>query len=238
MNSRTKVSRAAVVGFVASLLVLAGLLAMRYGGWPRPTDPAQIIPALEAERAKLLIAIADRPRLLAEVEATRRDATGDEVQRWSAPVGWSLRLDPGQGQRATLVADRPAPSWAAIIETVRQLEHHAGWRMVGLDVRTGGSRHRRHIAAVEIVLEGPTATPGRPPDMRPAAVPVSPGEVSSAEPQKVGLVPSLRRPFDSADRQAARLRLPIRPPLRSDPTLRGAPAASINNQSINSPHHL
>ena len=186
-------------------------------------QPEADLAQLRSERAGMVAAAAELQKLRAQA-ARLRTNPDESALPWQVSAGWSVaRASQDSTERVVLRRTAPGIDWSSLVATVAELEQRPGWRIATLEIRSRGSRHRREIAAVEIVLERATATPGQPADIRPPVVPASAGGATPVAPRKVGRGPSLRRPSACADRQAARLRLPARPALRPVPTLRAAP---------------
>ena len=227
MKPTSPVSRRTWAALLFGTILLGGLLFVRSRGLPDAMRPDAEWDALRGEKLRLSATTPDMlatlRRELALLQRAANSAPG------ALPAGWKVA--------ATDVAlhyhhtGSPALTWTELSRFVTELEQRSGGRVITLDIRSRGSRQRREIAGVEIVVQRATATPGQPADVRPPAVPASAGRAAPARPRKVGRGPSLRRPSACADRQAARLRLPARPSLRPSPTLRVTPAARLLNPS-------
>ena len=223
MKTSSRVSRLSVVSLVLGLCAIASAIWVRQRIRSAPDGGHPDLARLSSERSRMEAAAAELPGLRAQA-AQRRAIPDNSARPWQVSAGWSITPAANSpSERVVLRRSAPGIDWPGLVATVTDLERRPGWRIATLEIRSRGSRHQREIAAVEIVLEHATATPGQPADVRPPAVPASAGGATPAAPRKVGRGPSLRRPSASAGRQAARLRLPARPALRSDPTLRAAP---------------
>ncbi len=204
-------SRRAWLALGASLVLVAALLTLRFRGGATAFPPEAELQAMRTERARLSsFSAAALDALRHERALLQAPPTAGET----LPAGWNEHV---VGGRVIYRYGGEAPlAWAELVGVVTALEQRSGRRIVSLDVRSRGSKEQREIAAVEIVA-------GAPATVRPQPDAPSPGAAGPAGPRKTGRVRSLRRPSASADRRAARLRLPDRPSLASDPALRGTP---------------
>jgi hypothetical protein len=211
----------------ASVGLLAVLLSLRFLGSAKALPPEPALQALRAEHARLSsFSRSALDALRRERDLLRAPPSAGET----LPSGWSEQV--GEGHATYRYGGEPSLTWIELVHAIGIIERRSGGRIVGLDVRSRGSRETREIAAVEIVA-------GAPATVRPRADAPSPGAAGPAQPRKAGRVRSLRRPSAFADRQAARLRLPARPPLASDPALRGSPANRSHPSAKSAPpkHH-
>lgn len=235
MKRPAAVSRRQWAALLLGVTLLGGLLVLRTRGLPDAVRPDAEWDALRADQLRLSATtanvLASLRRELAILERPTSAATG------ALAAGWQVEAESAGVSRDAVLryhyTGSTALTWAEVGRVVTELEQRYGGRVIALDIRSRGSRQRREIAGVEIVVQRAAATPGQPADVRPPAVPASAGSAEPARPRKVGRGPSLRRPSACADRQAARLRRPARPPLRPSPTLRGTPAVRLLNPVCN-----
>lgn len=196
MTNAPKVSRVRLAGLGLSLALLVIAAAERYrGGWVTPIASASL-EELHREQARLAIHDDETvTRLRRELAALRAHASV-EPDAFVAAAGrtFASSFDPAT-HRLTFRMDAPAPRWNELVAALDRLEQQPGWRIASLDLRSRGTRHRREISTVEIILERAVATPGRP-----AVGPVSPGGAAPAVPRNAGRSSALRRTSASAGR--------------------------------------
>lgn len=196
MSRAPKVSRTRLAALCLSLALLAvTVLARQRGWWFAPFAPTSL-DELRLEHARLSPHDDDTlARLRRELAALHANASvAPEALTASAGNRFTSSFDP-ETHRLTLRAEATPPRWTDIVASVVRLEQHPGWRIVSLDLRSRGTRHRREISAVEIVLAPAVAIPGRPPVGL-----VSPGGPAPARPRKPGRSSTLRRTSASAGR--------------------------------------
>ncbi|MDP3070032.1 MAG: hypothetical protein Q8N18_07060 [Opitutaceae bacterium] len=227
MKRNFSVSRRQWAALLFGAMLLGGLLFVRTRGLPDAVRPDAEWDALRAEHIRLSATTPDvLTSLRRELALLERPHTAGPG---AVPVGWKVEADPADaahdGSLRYRYTGSTALTWAELGRFVTELEQRSGGRVIVLDIRSRGSRERRQIAGVEIIVAGAPETTRR------KAGATLPGAAEPARPRKVGRGPSLRRPSACADRPAARLRLPARPPLRPSPTLRGmAGHASISSR--------
>ncbi len=211
MNTHRKISRTRIAALFLSAALLAAALAVRQRARDHRPGFDPEFAALEHERKRLAAVDPNElPRLRAEIAALRAAAGTDGS--FAIPAGWRL-----QHQTAGRILIQPTSmlDWSTLLESVRQCEQRPGWQLVSLDLRSHGSRHHRTLAAVDMVLERASATPGRPP-----VGPVAPGGTAPAKPRNAGRSSPLRRPSACADRRGRPASAPVPDfaPLRARPS--------------------
>lgn len=207
MNARTT-SRLRWSAFVASAALLAFLLTLRWRGLPIAWEPGDAWRALQTERAGLAGASDEQVRALErERDALRAPRTTDD----SVAAGWERNVDRVSGA-ITYRHDGTAPlTWPQLAAIVSAIERTSGGRIVSLDVGSRGSRERRRIGTVVIVVAGALETTRR------QAGATFRGAAAPARPRTVGRGSSLRRPFAFAHSRRAAASVPASVPPRPDP---------------------
>lgn len=196
MTAKRKISRIRVAALCLSVGLLALIVVARHRGWWFAPLAHASLEELRREHARLAVHNDETlTRLRRELAALRANAPADPAALIAtAGARFAPSFDPATNRLTLRVATTP-PRWSEIVATVDRLGRHPGWHLVGIDLRSRGSRHRREISAAEIVLERVVATPGRP-----AVGPVSPGSSAPARPRNAGRSSPLRRTSASAGR--------------------------------------
>jgi hypothetical protein len=170
-----------------SLLVLAVVFGVRFNGLPAALRPDAEWQTLSAEKVRLAAFTAERVEALRRevAQARRRGVSqGDPV-----PAGWrseTVSTEAGGPVRVRFVHAEGALRWSELLAFVAELEERGG--LVSLDLRSRGTRRKREIDRVEIVVMGALGTTRRP------AGATFPGADVPDLPRKVGPGPSLRLP--------------------------------------------
>ncbi len=145
---------------LSAVLLIAAVYGRQSGGFAKLARDAEL-DQLRAEQHRLAACDPDALRAAqAAVVALRGQAAVNEG--W--PEGWIARAEPsaeGSGRSRWRLTPRSEPTWPAFAQTVTALAGTPGRRIVALEVRSRGTLTQREIAAVEILLEQPTATPFR-----------------------------------------------------------------------------
>lgn len=189
MTATPRISRARVIVLCLGVVFLALTVVARQRGWWFAPLTLASLDELRREHARLAAHDDETvTRLRRELVAIRATASLDpDALIAIAGDRFTSSFDP-TSNRLTFRLAVVAPRWNEIVTAVGRLEHQPAWRLVGLDLRSRGSRHRREISTVEIVLERAAATPGRP-----AVGPLSPGDSPPARPRNAGRSTALRR---------------------------------------------
>lgn len=183
MKRFLKVKRRCWFMLGASLAVLSVVSVLQWRGLPQALQPDGERQALLTEKARLAPFTGEQLQSLrselarAEARATTAEpALTGEWQSTALPAG-------ADGAIRTRYAAKSPLRWSEIIDDIARLESIG--RIETLDVRSHGTRHRRDIASVEVVV---AANPGT--TRRQANAPF-PEAIGPAWPRKVGPGPSL-----------------------------------------------
>lgn len=212
MNPLFHVSNGRWRACALSLFVLTIAVGIRLKGLPAVLRPDAEWQALTAEKVRLAAFTVERVESLRSEVAQARSqgvSPGDPI-----PAGWRSETVPaeaGGAVRVRFIHTDGALRWSELLTFVAELEERGG--LVSLEIRSRGTRRRRDIDRVEVVVMGAPGTTRRP------AGATFPGAEVPDLPRKVGPGPSLRLPSAFT----GRLRLPVpaagaaSAPFRPDP---------------------